>query len=118
VTALYLPLFVLFALALVAAAGMWFAGAWLGPRHPTAQKLLPFECGNDTDGGRGRTEAKFYLIAILFVVFDLEGAMLLPWAALFRSLGWVGFLSMAVFTLALLVALVYAWKKGALEWET
>jgi NADH-quinone oxidoreductase subunit A len=116
-TALYLPLFALFALALAASGGMWLAGAWLGPRHPTPEKLLPYECGNDTDGARRPVGAKFYLVAILFVVFDLEGAMILPWAALFRSLGWAGLVSMAVFTGALLVALVYAWKKGALEWQ-
>ncbi len=116
-TAQYLPMLVLFALALLAAGGMWLAGAYLGPRHPTPEKLLPYECGNDTDGGRMRVQAKFYLVAILFVVFDLEGAMILPWAALFRGLGWVGFTSMAAFVGALLVALVYAWKKGALEWE-
>ncbi len=107
----------LFALALLAAGAMWLAGAYLGPRHPTPEKLLPYECGNDTDGGRSRVQAKFFLVAILFVVFDLEGAMLLPWAALFRGLGWAGFASMAGFVGALLVALVYAWKKGALEWE-
>jgi NADH-quinone oxidoreductase subunit A len=113
-----MPMFVLFALAALACGGMWLAGAWLGPKHPTPEKSLPYECGNDTEGGRGlRVHANFYLVAILFVVFDVEAVMIYPWAASFRGLGWVGLVSMTAFIGALLVALVYLWKKGALQWD-
>lgn len=115
----YLPMFVMFAIALLICAGMWSAGAFLGPKHPTAEKMTPFECGNDTEGaGNTRMSVKFYLAAILFVVFDIEVVFMYPWATLFRDLGWVGFGSMVAFISALLIALVYCWKKGALEWES
>jgi NADH-quinone oxidoreductase subunit A len=97
---------------------MWLGGHLVGPKNPTPEKVLPFECGNDTEGAKNtRLSVKFYLTAILFVVFDIEVVFMYPWAALFKTLGWVGFFSMAGFIVALLVALVYCWKKGALEWE-
>jgi NADH-quinone oxidoreductase subunit A len=115
----YLPMFVMFGIAAAICAGMWSAGAFLGPKNPTAEKMTPFECGNDTEGaGDTRMSVKFYLAAILFVVFDIEVVFMYPWAALFRTLGWVGFASMLAFIAALLIALVYCWKKGALEWES
>ena len=116
---LYLPMFVMFAIAALICAGMFAAGALLCPKNPTAEKLTPFECGNDTVGGRGtKMSVKFYLSAILFVVFDIEVVFIYPWAVLFKGLGWAGFGTMVVFIGALIVALVYCWKKGALEWET
>jgi NADH-quinone oxidoreductase subunit A len=112
-------MFVLFALALLVCAGMWLAGTLLGPKNPTPEKAIPYECGNDTEGGHKiRVAAKFYLVAILFMVFDVEAALIYPWAVSFRGLGWVGLVSMTAFVGALLVALVYLWRKGALEWET
>jgi NADH-quinone oxidoreductase subunit A len=118
-TQLYLPMFLIFAVALTACAAMWLGATFLGPRNPTAEKSLPFECGNDTDGGRdAKVSVKFYLTAILFVVFDIEVVFMYPWAVLFKGLGWLGFASMLVFIAALIVALVYCWKKGALEWES
>lgn len=116
---LYLPMFLMFAIVAVIASVMFVGGQMIGPKHPTPEKMLPFECGNDTEGaGQTRLSVKFYLTAILFVVFDIEVVFMYPWAALFKGLGWVGFLSMTGFIVALLVALVYCWKKGALEWES
>lgn len=115
---LYLPLFVMFAIALVIAIGMFSLGQFVGKKPQSAEKLTPFECGNDTEGARHmKLSVKFYLTAILFVVFDIEVVFIYPWAAQFKSLGWLGFGTMAVFVAALLVALAYVWKKGALEWE-
>ncbi len=117
--ALYLPMFVMFAIAAVICIAMFSLGQLLGPKNPTAEKLAPFECGNDTVGGKGlKLSVKFYLTAILFVVFDIEVVFIYPWAALFKGLGWAGFSTMVAFIGALIVALVYCWKKGALEWES
>jgi len=117
--ALYLPMFLMFALALVIGLGMFGLGALVGPKNPTPEKMTPFECGNDTEGAKGsKPSVKFYLTAILFVVFDIEVVFIYPWATLFKGLGWSGFLTMLAFIGALLVALVYCWKKGALEWES
>jgi NADH-quinone oxidoreductase subunit A len=116
---LYLPMFIMFAIAGVICAAMFALGQLLGPKNPTAEKMTPFECGNDTAGSAGtRLSVKFYLTAILFVVFDIEVVFLYPWAVLFKGLGWTGFTTMAAFIGALLVALAYCWRKGALEWET
>ena len=116
---LYFPMFAMFAVVAVICAVMFLGGHLLGPKHPTPEKLMPFECGNDTEGAKGtKMNVKFYLTAILFVVFDIEVVFMYPWAALFKGLGWVGFLSMFGFIMALLVALAYCWKKGALEWES
>jgi NADH-quinone oxidoreductase subunit A len=115
---LYLPMFLMFAVAGALCALMFFGGALLGPKNPTAEKVIPYECGNDTEGALGvRLDVKFYLTAILFVVFDIEVVFIYPWAALFKGLGWAGVVTMFVFIAALLVALGYCWKKGALEWE-
>jgi NADH-quinone oxidoreductase subunit A len=112
-------MFILFAIALTICAVMFLGGQYLGPKNPTAEKLMPFECGNDTEGARGtKLSVKFYLTAILFVVFDVEAVFIYPWAALFKGLGWTGFASMLAFIVALIVALAYCWKKGALEWES
>jgi NADH-quinone oxidoreductase subunit A len=116
---LYLPMFIMFAIAAGICAVMFLGGQLLGPKNPTPEKRLPFECGNDTSGARGvKLSVKFYLTAILFVVFDIEAVFIYPWAALFKGLGWTGFWTMLAFIVALLVALAYCWKKGALEWES
>jgi NADH-quinone oxidoreductase subunit A len=117
-TPVYLPMFLIFAVAALIAGGMWLAGARLGPKHPTPEKIQPFECGNETRGALyTKVSVKFFLTAILFVVFDLEVVFLYPWAVLMKGLGWLGLAVMVAFVGALLVALAYAWKKGALEWE-
>jgi len=94
------------------------AGRLLGPRNRTATKLEAFECGNEPSGSAwGRFSVKFYLTAILFVVFDVEVVFMYPWALVFRDLGWFGMWSMAIFISILALGLVYEWRKGALEWE-
>jgi len=116
---IYLPLFVTFALTAIICAVMFLGGQLVGPKNPTPEKMMPFECGNDTSGAGGtKMSVKFYLTAILFVVFDIEVVFMYPWAALFRGLGWNGFFTMFAFIVALIVALAYCWKKGALEWES
>jgi NADH-quinone oxidoreductase subunit A len=115
----YLPMFVTFGIALFLGLAMFTLGHVLGNKNPTPEKMMPFECGNDTVGAGGtRMSVKFYLTAILFVVFDIEVVFIYPWAALFKGLGWLGFSTMLAFIAALVVALVYCWKKGALEWES
>ena len=115
----YVPLLMLFILAAVITVGMFAATSLLGPKNPTPEKMIPYECGSESTGGRFvKPSVKFYLTAILFVVFDVEVVFMYPWAALFKGLGWFGFLSMLSFIVALIVALAYCWKKGALEWES
>ena len=85
---------------------------------PTPEKAMPYEAGSESLGANEiRLSVKFYLTAILFVVFDIEAVFLYPWAAQFRELGWFGLVEMLLFLVVLSVTLVYAWKKGALEWE-
>lgn len=116
--ATYGPMFMLIFVA-VLIAGLFFTGASvLGTKKPTVEKMLPFECGSESTGGRHlKLSVKFYLTAILFVVFDIEAVFIYPWAVQFRTLGWGGMVSMGGFLLTIVVALAYVWKKGALEWE-
>ncbi|MGK4007576.1 NADH-quinone oxidoreductase subunit A [Sorangium sp. So ce1036] len=116
--ATYIPLFLLFLVAAVVALGMFTLTSLLGPKNPTAEKMIPYECGSDSTGGRFvKPSVKFYLTAILFVVFDIEVVLIYPWTVQFRSLGWTGLATMGSFIAMLVVVLVYVWKKGALEWE-
>ncbi|MBF0144501.1 MAG: NADH-quinone oxidoreductase subunit A [Magnetococcales bacterium] len=94
-------------------------GSYLvGPRRPYAVKRDQYECGLEPfDRVRMPFDVRFYLFAILFVVFDIETAFLFPWAVAFRDIGFIGFVEMVLFLLVLVAGLVYAWKKGALEWE-
>ena len=96
------------------------AVVWLvAPRKPSREKGEIYECGVLTTGETWvRFRLQYYIYAIMFVVFDIEAVFLYPWAAMFRSLGWLGFVEMLLFILILGVTLIYAWKKGALEWET
>lgn len=114
----YLPLVVMLAVGGGFAALMLFLAAVLGPKKLSAIKAAPFECGSDPVGNaRQRFAVKFYVVAILFIVFDLETVFLYPWAVQFKALGWFGFAEMAIFAATLIVGLIYVWKKGALEWE-
>jgi NADH-quinone oxidoreductase subunit A len=114
----YLPVLITFVLGIVVVTVMVNAGRILGPRNRTAVKLDTFECGNEASGPAwGRFSVKFYLTAILFIVFDVEVVFLYPWAVLFRELGWFGFNAMAIFLAVLGFGLLYEWRKGALEWE-
>ena len=91
----------------------------LGPRHPTPEKLAPYECGKPPVGdARERQSVKFYLVAMIFLLFDIEVAFLYPWAMALRDLGWPGFAQVVLFLLLLLAGYVYVWRKGALDWGT
>ncbi|MBW2308631.1 MAG: NADH-quinone oxidoreductase subunit A [Deltaproteobacteria bacterium] len=90
----------------------------LGPRKPSEEKLMPYECGMDPIGSaRRRFSIKFFVIAMLFIVFDIEVMFLYPWAIIFKELKLFGLIEMGVFIAILFIALAYVWKKGALEWE-
>src|SRR5207248_1071866 len=89
----------------------------LGPRKPTPEKSAPYECGMPPVGGaRERQSIKFYLVAMIFLLFDIEVAFLYPWAMALRDLGWPGFMQVLLFVLMLLAGYVYVWRKGALDW--
>lgn len=93
-------------------------GYLLGPKRPNPEKLSAYECGFETFGdARTPFDVRYYLVAILFIIFDLETAFLVPWAVVFRELGWSGMAMMGIFLALLTVGFVYEWKKGALEWE-
>jgi NADH-quinone oxidoreductase subunit A len=93
-------------------------GYLFGPRKDSAAKSMPYESGMIPYGeGTRRMPVRFYLIAVLFILFDIEVVFFLPWAVVFRQLGLFGLIEMAIFIVILLVGYVYAWKKGALEWE-
>ena len=114
----YFAVLVLLVNALVMSVGFVFLSQALGPKLYDRVKFDVYECGVDPlTSATVRVSVKFYLVAILFILFDLETTFLYPWAVLFRSLGLIGFIEMAIFVGILLVGLVYAWKKGALEWQ-
>lgn len=90
----------------------------VAPKRPYGEKTSPYECGFEAfDGARQQFDVRFYLVAILFIVFDLEVAFLFPWAASFGEIGLFGFWSMMIFLGVLTIGFIYEWKKGALEWE-
>ena len=93
-------------------------GTIFGPKKESAAKSMPYESGMNPYGeGTRRMPVRFYLIAVLFILFDIEVVFFLPWAVVFRQLGLFGLIEMVIFIVILLVGYVYAWKKGALEWE-
>jgi NADH-quinone oxidoreductase subunit A len=93
-------------------------GFLLGPRRPDAEKLSPYECGFEAfEDSRMKFDVRYYLVAILFILFDLEIAFLFPWAVVLPEIGFFGFAAMMLFLAILVVGFVYEWKKGALEWE-
>jgi NADH-quinone oxidoreductase subunit A len=116
----YAPMFLLFAIATVLALAFFILSTFVNRNtNATAEHLQPFECGSESSGGKHfRLSVKFYLTALLFVVFDIEAVFLYPWGVKFRSLGWLGLAEMLGFLGVLVIGLVYVWKKGALEWET
>jgi NADH-quinone oxidoreductase subunit A len=90
----------------------------LGPRHAYAEKGSPYECGFEAfEDARMQFDVRYYLVAILFIIFDLEIAFLFPWAVALEDIGVTGFVAMMVFLGVLVIGFVYEWKKGALEWE-
>jgi NADH-quinone oxidoreductase subunit A len=114
----YLPILIF----LVVAGGLGLLlvalGFLFGPRRPDPEKLSPYECGFEAfEDSRMKFDVRYYLVAILFIVFDLEIAFLFPWAVALDSVGLIGLAAMGVFLLVLVVGFVYEWKKGALEWD-
>ncbi len=114
----YLPIIIFFGLAVALGLAFLVAALVLAVRHPDAEKISAYECGfNAFDDARMKFDVRFYLVAILFIIFDLEIAFLFPWAAAFGSLSDVAFWSMMVFLVVLTVGFAYEWKKGGLEWN-
>ncbi|GAP22216.1 NADH-quinone oxidoreductase subunit A [Leptolinea tardivitalis] len=114
----YLPIIILLVLATVLGFLVLIIGALFGPRRPTQRKAAPYESGMIPYGpGTRRISVRYYLVAVLFILFDIETVFFLPWAVVFRQLGWFALIEMLVFIGILLIGFVYVWKKGALEWE-
>jgi NADH-quinone oxidoreductase subunit A len=114
----YLSLVILFVLVIIIPVALVGIASVTGPSRPTGGKHTVFESGVDPVGdARKRFSVKFFLVALLFLIFDVETVFVIPWAVLFRQLGWFGFVEMAVFIGILLLGLFYVWRKGALEWE-
>ncbi|MCP3869895.1 MAG: NADH-quinone oxidoreductase subunit A [Gammaproteobacteria bacterium] len=114
----YLPILVFIGVAIAIAVVMETLGFVLGTRRPDSEKLSPYECGFEAfEDARMKFDVRFYLVAILFIIFDLEIAFLFPWAVVLDKIGMVGFLAMMVFLGILVIGFIYEWKKGALEWE-
>ncbi len=114
----YLPLAIFFALSIVIAFGLLVVPFLVAYRKPDQEKLSIYECGfNAFDDSRMKFDVRFYLVAILFIIFDLEVAFLFPWAIVFGALSWFAFGSMMIFLGVLTIGFVYEWKKGALEWD-
>ncbi|MDH4276350.1 MAG: NADH-quinone oxidoreductase subunit A [Gammaproteobacteria bacterium] len=114
----YVPILIFLVLGVLFGIVPLLANFVLGPHKPDAEKLSPYECGFEAfEDSRMKFDVRFYLVAILFIIFDLEIAFLFPWAVVLNELGMFGFLAMVVFLLILVIGFIYEWKKGALEWE-
>ena len=114
----YLPILLFLIVGALVGVAPVAIGRLLGPQRPDPEKLSPYECGFDPFGdARVRFDVRYYLVAILFIIFDLEVAFLFPWAVSLGDIGMLGFWSMIVFLAVLTVGFIYEWKKGALEWE-
>lgn len=114
----YFPALVFIGIAAVVAILAFAIGWILGPRRPDKAKLSPYECGFEPfEDTRLPFDVRFYLVAILFIIFDLETAFLFPWAVVLRRIGWTGFWAMMMFLTILVIGFIYEWKSGALEWE-
>jgi NADH-quinone oxidoreductase subunit A len=114
----YLPILVFAGLGILFGIGPLLMSFVLAPNRPDAEKNSPYECGFEAfEDSRMKFDVRFYLVAILFIIFDLEIAFLFPWAVVLDEIGLFGLLSMAVFLALLVVGFIYEWKKGALEWE-
>jgi NADH-quinone oxidoreductase subunit A len=114
----YFPILLFILVGLGVGVGPMLAGWILGPHRPDAEKLSPYECGFEAfEDARMKFDVRYYLVAILFILFDLEIAFLFPWAVVLEELGMFGFVSMVIFLGILVVGFVYEWMKGALDWE-
>ncbi|MFI5011836.1 MAG: NADH-quinone oxidoreductase subunit A [Hyphomicrobiales bacterium] len=114
----YLPLVIFIGVSVVIGLALLVSSFLIAYRQPDPEKLSAYECGfNAFDDARMTFDVRYYLVALLFIIFDLEVAFLFPWAVTFGSLGWFGFWSMMIFLGVLTIGFVYEWKKGALEWD-
>ncbi len=114
----YLPVLVFLGVGFAMAVIMLILGSLLSPRNPDEAKDSPFECGFEAfDDARMKFDIRYYLVAILFIIFDLEIAFLFPWAISLKDIGLFGLISMGVFLVILIIGFIYEWKNGALEWE-
>lgn len=114
----YLPIIIFLGIAIALSCVMVLLPVLVAPARPDAEKLSPYECGFETFGdARTKFDVRFYLVSILFIIFDLEVAFLFPWAVSLGNIGLFGFWSMMVFLGVLTIGFIYEWKKGALEWE-
>jgi NADH-quinone oxidoreductase subunit A len=114
----YYPILLFIVVGLAIGVAPMVLGKLLAPNRPDPEKLSPYECGFEAfEDARMKFDVRYYLVAILFILFDLEIAFLFPWATVINDIGFAGFLSMMVFLAILVVGFVYEWMKGALEWE-
>jgi NADH-quinone oxidoreductase subunit A len=114
----YLPIMIFIAIGIAVGVLPILAGFLLAPHKPDSEKLSPYECGFEAfEDSRMRFDVRYYLVAILFIIFDLEIAFLFPWAVVLDSIGLFGFTAMMIFLAILVIGFIYEWKKGALEWE-
>jgi NADH-quinone oxidoreductase subunit A len=114
----YLPVLLFIMVGVAVGVGPMFIGYLLGPTRPDSAKNSPYECGFEAfEDARMKFDVRYYLLAIIFILFDLEIAFLFPWAAAYRELGPLGFWSVFIFFVILVVGFAYAWLKGALDWE-
>ena len=114
----YLPILLFIAVGIAVGVVPMAMGRLLGPHRPDNEKLSPYECGFEAfEDSRTKFDVRYYLVAILFIIFDLEIAFLFPWAVVFDRIGLVALIEMVLFIALLVVGFIYIWKKGALEWE-
>ncbi|MDJ0777075.1 MAG: NADH-quinone oxidoreductase subunit A [Gammaproteobacteria bacterium] len=114
----YLPILIFMCLTLIMGSVFIILGKLLGPSRPDAEKNSPYECGFEAfEDSRMKFDVRYYLVAILFIIFDLEIAFLFPWAVVLDEIGTFGLAAMGIFLSVLVVGFIYEWKKGALEWE-
>jgi NADH-quinone oxidoreductase subunit A len=114
----YLPILIFIIIGLAFGLVPIVLGSILAPSKPDPEKLSQYECGFEPfENARLKFDVRFYLVAILFIIFDLEVAFLYPWAVTLNKIGWYGFWAMGIFLLLLLIGFIFEWKKGALEWE-
>ena len=114
----YFPILLFILVGLGVGVAPMVLGRLLAPNKPDPEKLSPYECGFEAfEDARMKFDVRYYLVAILFILFDLEIAFLFPWAIVLREIGWFGLVAMLIFLGVLVVGFIYEWKKGALEWE-
>ncbi len=114
----YLPILIFLILGLGLGIVMFVLGYFLGPNRPDSEKSSPYECGFEPfEDARMKFDVRYYLVAIMFIIFDLEIAFLFPWAVALNGIGMAGFWAMMIFLAVLVVGFVYEWRRGALEWE-